>query len=142
MIENLYKFLPIILWLMYRSYVANKKTQQIPKSNPKSDKKKNPPSVYPSFDDVFQELIGENENSKTPSIELDEPKPSSHYEDNDSFTEVPESYEIANDFNSKKTEKPREDSIMLAKALEKESNDDFDLKSAIIAETILNRPEY
>jgi len=114
MIENLYKFLPIILLLMYRSYVANKKTQQIPKSNPKSDKKKNPPSVYPSFDDVFQELMGENENSKTPSIELDEPKPSSHYED----------------------------SIMLAKALEKESNDDFDLKSAIIAETILNRPEY
>ena len=86
--------------------------------------------------------MGENENSKTPSIELDEPKPSSHYEDNDSFTEVPESDEIANDFNSKKTEKPREDSIMLAKAIEKESNDDFDLKSAIIAETILNRPEY
>ena len=142
MIENLYKFLPIVLWLMYRSYIANKKTQQIPKSNPKSDKKKNPPSAYPSFDDILQELMGENEDSKTPSIELDEPKPSSHLEDNDSFIEVPELDEMDNDFHSKKTEKHREDSVKLVKALEKESNDDFDLKSAIIADTILNRPEY
>ena len=128
--ENFYKFLPVFLWLLYRSYKANKKTQQFPKSSSNQDKRKKSPPKLPSFDEILREMM-EGKTEETNSKEIDEEV---EVESPNQAFEVPEAEYLE-----------EQDAISEIQGVEIDDNQPdspFDLKSAVIADTILNRPKY
>ena len=148
--ENFYKFLPVFLWLLYRSYKANKKTQQFPKSSSNQDKRKKSSPKLPSFDEILREMM-EGKTEETNSKEIDEEV---EVESPNRAFEVPEAeYLEEQDVISENeyrvdtgptVEEVRED-IFEIQGVEIDDNQPdspFDLKSAVIADTILNRPKY
>ena len=147
--ENFYKFLPVILWLLYRSYKANKKTQQFPKSSSNQDKRKKSPQNLPSFDEILREMI-EGKTEETPSKEIDEEV---EVESHNQAFEVPEAEYLEEQgaiFENEHrvdtgpaVEEVREDiSEIQGVEIDNQPDSSFDLKSAVIADTILNRPNY
>jgi hypothetical protein len=148
--ENFYKFLPVFLWLLYRSYKANKKTQQLPKSSSNQDKRKKSPPKLPSFDEILREMM-EGKTEETNSKEIDEEV---EVESPNQAFEVPEAeYLEEQDAISENeyrvdtgptVEEVREDisEIQGVEIDDNQPDSPFDLKSAVIADTILNRPKY
>ena len=147
--ENFYKFLPVFFWLLYKAYKANKKTQQFPKSSSNKDKRKKSPPKFPSFDEILREMM-EGKTEETNSKEIDEevevksPKQAfevsevEYLEEQDAITENEHRVDT-----EPTVEEVREDiSEIQGVEIDNQSNSTFDLKSAVIADTILNRPEY
>lgn len=148
--ENFYKFLPVFFWLLYKAYKANKKTQQFPKSSSNQDKRKKSSPKLPSFDEILREMM-EGKTEETNSKEIDEEV---EVESPNRAFEVPEAeYLEEQDVVSENeyrvdtgptVEEVRED-IFEIQGVEIDDNQPdspFDLKSAVIADTILNRPKY
>ena len=148
--ENFYKFLPVFFWLLYKAYKANKKTQQFPKSSSNQDKRKKSPPKLPSFDEILREMM-EGKTEETNSKEIDEEV---EVESPNRAFEVPEAeYLEEQDAISENeyrvdtgptVEEVREDisEIQGVEIDDNQSDSPFDLKSAVIADTILNRPKY
>ena len=149
--ENFYKFLPVFFWLLYKAYKANKKTQQFPNSSPNSDKRKKTTPKLPTFDDILREMM-EKKAEDTPEKTSKEIETETFEEDfKDSKIDVEfldEQDSIFENQHNADTGPPieeiRED-ISEIQDIEDEvekSESSFNLKSAVIADTILNRPEY
>jgi len=147
--ENFYKFLPVFFWLLYKAYKANKKTQQFPKSSSNQDKRKKSPPKLPSFDEILREMM-EGKTEETNSKEIDEEV---EVESPNRAFEVPEAeYLEEQDAISENeyrvdtgptVEEVREDiSEIQGVEIDNQLDSSFDLKSAVIADTILNRPKY
>jgi hypothetical protein len=147
--ENFYKFLPVFLWLLYRSYKANKKTQQFPKSSSNQNKRKKSSPKHPSFDEILREMM-EGKTEETPSKEIDEEV---EVESHNQAFEVPEAeyleeqgaiFENEHRVDTGPTvEEVREDISEIQEVeIDNQPDSSFDLKSAVIADTILNRPKY
>jgi len=148
--ENFYKFLPVFFWLLYKAYKANKKTQQFPKSSSNQDKRKKSSPKLPSFDEILREMM-EGKTEETNSKEIDEEV---EVESPNRAFEVPEAeYLEEQDAISENeyrvdtgptVEEVREDisEIQGVEIDDNQSDSPFDLKSAVIADTILNRPKY
>ena len=147
--ENFYKFLPVFFWLLYKAYKANKKTQQFPKSSSNQDKRKKSPPKLPSFDEILREMM-EGKTEETNSKEIDEEV---EVESPNRAFEVPEAeYLEEQDAISENeyrvdtgptVEEVREDiSEIQGVEIDNQPDSSFDLKSAVIADTILNRPKY
>lgn len=149
--ENFYKFLPVFFWLLYKAYKANKKTQQFPNSSPNSDKRKKPTSKLPTFDEILREMMEKkledtpNETFKdieneTFDDEFEESKIDAEFLDEEDS--IIENQHDAN--TGPPIEEIREDISEIQRIDDevKKSESSFDLKSAVIADTILNRPEY
>ncbi len=147
--ENFYKFLPVFFWLLYKAYKANKKTQQFPKSSSNKDKRKKSPPKLPSFDEILREMM-EGKTEETNSKEIDEEVevespnrafevPEAEYlEDQDAISE--NEYRVD---TGPTVEEVREDiSEIQGVEIDNQLDSSFDLKSAVIADTILNRPKY
>ena len=147
--ENFYKFLPVFFWLLYKAYKANKKTQQFPKSSSNQDKRKKSSPKLPSFDEILREMM-EGKTEETNSKEIDEEV---EVESPNRAFEVPEAeYLEEQDAISENeyrvdtgptVEEVREDiSEIQGVEIDNQLDSSFDLKSAVIADTILNRPKY
>ncbi len=152
--EDFIKFIPIVLYLAYRFFGGDKKKEQKPNSRPKPAKRKTPQKSTPSLEDILRELSGE----KVPQREV-APEPEPVYEtvaqqrkrerieiEDHQYDFRPE-YEHHADVDLDLAEVREE--ISRAQGLKVESNEDtptesgvFDLRQAIIAQTILNRPKY
>ena len=148
--ENFYKFLPVFFWLLYKAYKANKKTQQFPKSSSNQDKRKKSSPKLPSFDEILREMM-EGKTEETNSKEIDEEV---EVESPNRAFEVPEAEYLEEQdviseneyrvYTGPTVEEVRED-IFEIQGVEIDDNQPdspFDLKSAVIADTILNRPKY
>ena len=151
--DNFYKFLPVIFWLLYKAYKANKlfskKTQQFPKSSPKPNKRKKTAPKFPSFDEILKEMTDE----KTKEASKKEVFKEVEMEYDESDFEVQE-LEFLNEQDSKSENEYHTDTESVLEDLreeifenqgveiDQEMKSSFDLKSAIIAETILNKPDY
>jgi len=146
--ENFYKFLPVFFWLLYKAYKANKKTQQFPKSSSNQDKRKKSSPKLPSFDEILREMMeGKTEEKNLKEIDEEVESPNQAFE-------VPEAeYLEEQDVISENeyrvdtgptVEEVREDisEIQGVEIDDNQSDSPFDLKSAVIADTILNRPKY
>lgn len=148
--ENFYKFLPVFFWLLYKAYKANKKTQQFPKSSSNQDKRKKSSPKLPSFDEILREMM-EGKTEETNSKEIDEEVEVES--PNRAFEVLEAEYLEEQDVISENeyrvdtgptVEEVRED-IFEIQGVEIDDNQPdspFDLKSAVIADTILNRPKY
>jgi hypothetical protein len=149
--ENFYKFLPVFFWLLYKAYKANKKTQQFPKSSPNSDKRKKTTPKLPTFDDILREMMEKKEEDTPKEIykeietenfeeELEDPKIELEYLD-----EQESIFENEHDADSGPPIEEISEDISEIQQIGDEvetRKSSFDLKSAVIADTILNRPEY
>ena len=149
--ENFYKFLPVFFWLLYKAYKANKKTQQFPKSSPNSDKRKKTTPKLPTFDDILREMMEKKEEDTPKEIykeietenfeeELEDPKIELEYLD-----EQESIFENEHDADSGPPLEEISEDISEIQQIGDEvetRKSSFDLKSAVIADTILNRPEY
>ena len=149
--ENFYKFLPVFFWLLYKAYKANKKTQQFPKSSPNSDKRKKTTPKLPTFDDILREIMEKKEEDTPKEIykeietenfeeELEDPKIELEYLD-----EQESIFENEHDADSGPPIEEISEDISEIQQIGDEvetRKSSFDLKSAVIADTILNRPEY
>ena len=155
--ENFYKFLPVFFWLLYKAYKANKKTQQFPKSSSNPDKRKKSPPKLPSFDEILREMMREKpENAPKETyeeVEAENFDEEVEVESSKQAFEVPEAEyleeqeAISENEHSIDTgptlEEVRDDiSEIQGVEIDNQSNSTFDLKSAVIADTILNRPKY
>ena len=136
------KILPILLWFLYKAYKASKKTQQSSNSIPKSTKRKETIPSPPSVEEILRELTNTKQEEKPVVLETyGEQEDMDHSTSNDSDTRVEET--VLN-------EPPQHEDITETNELSSHDEDTvgtptyerFDLRSAIIAETILNRPNY
>lgn len=151
--ENFYKFIPVIFWLLYKAYKANKlsskKTQQFPKSSPKPNKRKKTAPKLPSFDEILREMMDEK-TKETPKKEVFEEVEMEY--DELEFEDQEVEYFNEQDSKSENEDQTDTETVLVdlgeeiseiqSIQVDEETKSSFDLKSAIIAETILNRPEY
>lgn len=152
--EDLIKFIPIALYVAYKLFGGSKKKEQKPNSRPKSTKRKTTQKSTPSLQDILRELSGE----KVPQKEV-QPKVEKEYEsiveqrkrerikiEDHQYDFRPE-YEHHADVDLNLAEVRAE--ISRSQGLKVETAEDnkreavgFDLRQGIIAQTILNRPDF
>ena len=154
--EDLFKFIPIALWIIYKLVGGGKKKERKPNSRPKPAKRNTPEKSTPSLDDILRELSGEKTTNKTetsvppaqPVYEtLAQQREREKIEIEDHQYDFRPEYEHHADVGESLTELRediRESQGLGTKGLEESTEDEvgFDLKQAIIAQTILARPEY
>jgi len=142
-IHVLIKIIPILLWLVYKAYKASKKTQQSSNSIPKSTKRKKTIPSPPSVKEILRELTNTKKEespvfSETYGEQEEDMDRSTSNESDTRLEEVvlseppqPEDIAETNELSSQEEEK-----------VGTSTRERFDLRSAIIAETILNRPNH
>lgn len=140
--EDYIKYIAIGAFLLFRFILAGKKKQESANKTTSGNKNQNPQRSTPSLDDILREFTGESsrqeEELKPVVVKSQEAKKLEVEEDQYDFR--PE-YEHHADTGAS-LKKIR---LEITKEQELEEHDDaenFDLRQAIIAQTILTRPEY
>lgn len=151
--DNFYKFLPVIFWLLYKAYKANKlfskKTQQFPKSSPKPNKRKKTAPKFPSFDEILKEMMDEKTKGASKKevfeeVEMEYDEPEFEVQELEYLNEQDSKSENEDHTDTESVLEDLREEIFENQGVEidQEMKSSFDLKSAIIAKTILNRPDY
>ena len=143
--DELLKFLPIVLYVLYRLFSGGKKKQPRPKPQKrKQDRPKRTTTSTPSLEDILRELSGE----PAKKVEAQpEPRPKPKLKRTRRPIEIEDhSKEILVDYNHDADTGP--DIKTIRQELDEErgikksesSDVEFDLRQAIINDAILNRP--
>lgn len=148
--EDLLKFVPLALYVAYKLFGRSKKNEQKRISNPKSDKKNSTEQSPPSIKDILQELGGDKTTASAKREltyeELHEERKRERTSTTQQQYEVQPKQEKNPDFsrtpNTAKEKKPRIETLKVKLEEESHGNFHFKLRDAIIAQTILKRPEY
>ena len=79
--EDIFKFLPIALWLLYKAFGSGKKKKQKPNQRPVEQKKQ--PKHSATLEDILKELSGDNtakpEEPAVPQLTVKEYKQTKEY---------------------------------------------------------------
>jgi hypothetical protein len=140
--DELLKFLPILLYVLYRLFSSGKKKQ--PTSKPQKRKQERPKRTStstPSIEDILRELSGEPKQKEEPKPV---PKPKQK-RTRKPIEIVDHSKDLRVDYNHDADTGPSlqvlRSEMNKEKGLDNEKVEvDFDLRQAIINEAILNRP--
>jgi hypothetical protein len=138
--DELLKFLPIILYVLYRLFGGSKKKQPEPKpQRQKQERPKRPNTSTPSIEDILRELSGETSKKEEPK-RISKPK-----RERKSIEIVDHSKDVRVDYNHDADTGPNLKEIRKELDEEKGLRDaddkiEFDLRQAVINDAILNRP--
>lgn len=138
------KYIIIGAFLLIRFILANKKKQDIANTTTSPKKNRRPQASTTSLDDILRELTGETvKQKKAPKPAVAKPKQSEKIVIEDHQYDFRPEYEHHADLDGPSLEEIRSD-IAKDQRLEVEHTDleNFNLRQAIIAQTILTRPEY
>jgi hypothetical protein len=149
--EELLKFIPIVLFLVYKLFGGSKKKEQKPNSRPKPTKRNVPSQSTPSLEEILRELSGEKPPSKqvVPSPEsvretLAQERKREQLEIGDHPYDVRPEYEHRTDVDTDTSE--LRSTITKVQGLTEEEQNvtsaEFNLRQAVIAQVILARPDY
>lgn len=144
--EDLLKFIPLALYVIYKFFGESKKKEQKRNSTPKTNKRNNSEQTTPSLKDILQELVGDKTKT-TPPVPKD-----LTYEELHEERKRERQYDLQS-IQNKNVEVPTPTHYTKEKVakletlkvkLEEEAHDPihFKLRDAIIAQTILKRPNY
>ncbi len=140
-----YKFIPLILYIVYKIFGGGKKKEQKPKPRPVLQKKTEPKRPSP-IEELLRELSGEPEAKLKPVVET-VPQKSKRAKSNKIKIEDhqydfrPEYEHHADTGKDIKQIRQEMSDNKLSKSKEVKGSG-IDLKQAIIYDAILNRPEY
>lgn len=139
--EDFFKFIPIVLWVLYKILGGSKAKQQKSKKTVKGQQKKR---ATPSIEDILRELAGETkEEAKPVKQSYDETQESrrTKIEVTDHQYDFRPEYEHHADTGPSVEEVLSEvDEMRNEKA--NEIGKSIDLRQAVIYDAILNRPKY
>lgn len=137
--DELIKFLPIVLYLVYRAFSAGKGKEEKPKPRPVEQKK---PARKPStIEDILRELREETMDVPKPQPVVQKKKaPTKIKFEDHQYDFVPEYEHHAKE--SKPLSKIRLEIAEDQRALPEVDAEDFDLRQAVIYDAVLNRPEF
>jgi hypothetical protein len=139
--EDFLKFIPFILYGLYKLY-SSKESKPTPKSNPKRVKRNAPVPSTPSLEEILKKLTGE---APTPNTPVDVPR--EKVKANKKIEIVDHQYDFRPEYEHRAETGPSLDKIrknLEVSVPDEVDNEDvvFDVRQAIIAQTILNRPQY
>jgi hypothetical protein len=143
--EDFLKFIPIALYVLYKIFGERKKTEQSPLNTPSKPKRKSPSQNTTSLEDILRELSGEMKPEPKQVIQKTEAKSNKIEIVDHQFDTLPAYEHHAR--VAKNTTKERQQ-VNRIKSLDDEEYEEildaeaFDLRQAIIAQTILVRPQY
>ena len=149
--EDLLKFLPIVLWLIYKFFGSGKKKEQKPKQRPVREKKQ--PKHSATLEEILRELSGENTakpaEPEVPELTVKEYKASQDDKREKKKIElVDHQYDFMPEYEHHADTGPDMKEMRLEldsskKAfVEDDYRVDINLRDAIVYETILNRPKF
>ena len=147
--EDLLKFIPIVLWLLYKFAGSGKGKEVKPKQHKKREKSPTPVHTKSNLEDILRELAGEKKPEKEMQVHPEpvrearqgDRKQTKKIEIVDHQYDFRPEYEHHADVDLDLTA-VRSDIARAQHIKQDEEEFDFDLRSAIIAKTILERPQY
>jgi len=140
--EDYIKYIAIGAFLLFRFILAGKKKQESANKTTSGKKNQNPQRSIPSLDDVLREFTGESPRQE------ERPTPVTVKSQKAKKVEIEEDqYDVSNEYEKVGDSIPSlvriQEDIAQEPALEVHDDaENFDLRQAIIAQTILTRPEY
>ncbi|MBT8326177.1 MAG: hypothetical protein KJP21_00555 [Bacteroidia bacterium] len=149
--EDFLKFLPIVLWLLYKAFGSGKKKEQKPKQRPVRQKKQ--PKHSATLEEILKELSGESTSKPVeptvPEQSIKEYKAAKEESrSNEKIELVDHQYDFMPEYEHHADTGPDLNEIREEIELEKLSyveedyRVDINLRDAIVYETILNRPKF
>ncbi|MEN8696352.1 MAG: hypothetical protein ABF321_04605 [Bacteroidia bacterium] len=145
------KYIIIGAILVFRFLAAGKKKEEKPKSRPKSVKRKKASTSTTSLEDILRELSGEPAKAKQPvpekqyeTVSQQRKRKKIEIEDHqhDFRPEHEHHADVDLDLGEVRDEIRESQGLKLEEEETHALSVDFDLRQAIIAQTILNRPSY
>lgn len=141
--EDYIKFIPIALYVIYKLVGGSKKKEQKPQKTRKAGKSTSAPTT--SLEDILRELTGQE-----PAAAKPEPTPSRarHKKiemvdhQHDFRPEYEHHADTELDLAEVRADIRKSQGLGRIEVEEEYDDVDFDLRAAIIAETVLNRPQY
>ncbi|MGB0851212.1 MAG: hypothetical protein ACPGTP_08185 [Bacteroidia bacterium] len=143
--EDLFKFIPIALWLLYKLVGSGKSKEQKPKQRKKPASRPQTTKKTPSLEEILRELSGEQKPKPSPKPApvqrqslADERKKidivDHQYDFRPEYEHHADTGEDIADIKEKiRREKFKEEEVVEA---------EIDIRQAVIYDTILNRPSY
>ncbi|MDA8886035.1 hypothetical protein OAD66_05040 [Bacteroidia bacterium] len=149
--EDLFKFIPIALWILYKIFGSSKAKEQKPKRRTNPQPK--PAQSTPSLEDILKELSGESSKEQRPipapvaKATKMERQSLAEERKRESINLVDHQYDFRPEYEhhadtGESLQTIRKEIEEVKGITLEEEVDNFDLRKAIIAQTILTRPEY
>ncbi len=149
--EDLFKFIPVALWILYKIFGSSKSKEQKPKRRNNPQPKQAQPTT--SLEDILKELSGESSKKQkpipAPVAKATKMKRSSLAEERkrESIKLVDHQYDFRPEYEhhadtGESLQNIREGIEEVKGITLEEEVSNFDLRQAVIAQTILTRPEY
>ena len=140
--EDFIKYIAIGAFLLFRFILAGKKKQESANKTTSGNKNQNPQRSTPSLDDILREFTGESpRQEKQPKPVAVKPKKWEKQEIEEDQYDVKHVNEHHED-TGRSLKKIRLEITKEQGLEEPDDAENFDLRQAIIAQTILTRPEY
>ena len=140
--EDYIKYIAIGAFLLFRFILAGKKKQESANKTTSGNKNQNPQRSTPSLDDILREFTGESpRQEKQPKPVAVKPKKWKKQEIEEDQYDVKHVNEHLGD-SIPSVVQIQEDIAQEQRLEDYDDAENFDLRQAIIAQTILTRPEY
>jgi hypothetical protein len=140
--DDFLKFLPIVLYLLYRAFAPSKKKEQKPKQRPM--RPKNPPRQSPNLEDILRELTGETKATEPEPEFVEVPTPKSKSRSREKLEFEDHQYDFRPEYehhaDTGKDLKEIKQEIKEEKGISTPVASEVDLRQAIIYDAILNKP--
>ena len=149
------KFIIIGVILAVRLYLRSKKTQENSNGAPRQrNNPRKPVATTPSLEEILKELSGETkQNHETPTPQQEYTRPASRQPEREKIEiedhqyDFRPEYEHHADIDGPSIQEIRKEisesqQLVATEVTEEKPELEFDIRQAIVAETILNRPEY
>jgi hypothetical protein len=140
--EDYIKYIAIGAFLLFRFILAGKKKQESANKTTSGNKNQNPQRSTPSLDDILREFTGESPRQEEhPTPMTVKPKKWKKQEIEEDQYDVKHVNEHLGD-SIPSVVQIQEDIAQEQRLEDYDDAENFDLRQAIIAQTILTRPEY
>jgi hypothetical protein len=144
--EDLGRFIPIILAILYFLFGRSKENKQTPKGTAKPAKRKAPNQNTTSLEDILRELRGETTVATTQKevkeeVETFTPHTAKKPRKTSKIDIVDHQYDFVPEYEHHADTGPKL-AVIRQKINDAQGAHEFDLRQAVIAQAILTRPEY
>lgn len=143
--EDLFKFIPIALWLLYKLVGSGKSKEQKPKQRKKPASRPQTTKKTPSLEEILRELSGEQKPKPSPQpasvqqkARINEKKKIDFVDHQYDFRPEYEHHADTGEDLADIKEEIRREKFEEEEVVQQE----IDIRQAIIYDTILNRPSY
>jgi hypothetical protein len=146
--EDLLRFIPFVLYGLYLLFGKSKKNKQTPQSTSQPSKSSTSSSSTPTLQDILRELSGQEAPAPVAESKPKAQKQLTLAQEREKIEIIDHQYDFRPEYehHSSKhtvTKEPLKGITLLRVEEEEEKEiEPFDLYQAVVAQTILNRPEY